>query len=63
MGKLQRAVEILEALNDFFQEHDGQVMLYSDAQILKDNTSIKDAIAECVGQKDDAPLTSHNQRS
>ena len=51
-ARTARAVQIIEALNDFFQEHDGQVVLYSDAQILEEEISIKDAIAECVGMDD-----------
>jgi hypothetical protein len=52
MSRLERAIEILEALNDFFQEHDGQVVLYSDAQLLDGDITIKDAIADCLVQGD-----------
>lgn len=55
MSRTARAIEILEAINQFFQEHDGQVVLYSDSQILDSEISIKDAIAECLGQNDDLP--------
>jgi hypothetical protein len=48
MKKLERAIEILEAINEHFQERDGQTVLYSDAQILEDDISIKDAIAVCL---------------
>jgi hypothetical protein len=52
MSRLARAIEILESINDFFQEHDGQTVLYSDSQILEGDISIKDAVAECVGMED-----------
>ena len=54
MTKAQRALEILEAINEYFQDHGGQVILYSSAQILDDDQSIKDAIAECLGESDNA---------
>lgn len=42
----------MEALNEHFQTHEGQAVLYSDAQILDDDTTIKDAIADCLGTED-----------
>jgi len=56
MSKLLRAIEILEAINEHFQEHDGQAVLYSDAQILDGEISIKDAIAECLGQEEESVI-------
>jgi hypothetical protein len=50
MSRLQRALEILEAINEHFQEHGPvQAVLYGDAQILDDDTTIADAIADCPG--------------
>jgi hypothetical protein len=54
MSWLDRAIEILEAINEHFQGEE-QALLYSDAQILDGNISIKDAIAECLGEEEDAP--------
>lgn len=48
MSRLARAIEILETIHKHF-DHEGQGVLYSDAQILEDDTSIKDAIAQCLG--------------
>jgi hypothetical protein len=63
MSKYVRAIEILEAINEFFQEHDGQTVLYSDSQILSDDMSIKDAIAECLTPvKSEPPFIPHSQR-
>lgn len=64
MSRLARAVEILEVLNDFFQEHDGQVVLYSDAQLLDGDITIKDAIADCIGMQEEMrkPLTPRSKR-
>src|SRR5690348_10155739 len=63
MSKLSRAIEILEAINEHFQEHDGQTVLYSDAQILDGETSIKDAIAECLGHEEvEAPIVPRSKR-
>lgn len=46
----QRALVILEAINEFFQEGDEQSALYSDALLLEDDMTIKDAIAECLDE-------------
>jgi hypothetical protein len=51
MNKLARAIEILEAINEHFQEGYDQTVLYSDARILDGNITIKDAIAECISSR------------
>jgi len=51
MSRIQRAIEILEAINEYFQERGGQTVLYSDAQILDGDITIKDAIADCLGEE------------
>lgn len=54
MSRLTRALEILEAINEFYQEQGSVVMpLYPNAQILENETSIKDAIADCLGQEEE----------
>jgi hypothetical protein len=65
MSRLQRAVEILEVLNEYFQEHDGQTVLHNDAQILDGDITIKDAIAECLGLSSETSsikIIPHSQR-
>jgi hypothetical protein len=54
MSRLARAIEILEAINEHFQEAPGQGVLYSDAQILEGDVSIEDAVADCLGTKEEA---------
>jgi len=54
MSRLARAIEILEAIDEFYKEGRGQgvtktVPLYSDAQILENEVGIADAIADCLG--------------
>ncbi len=63
MSRLARAVEILEAINEYFQERDGQVALYSDAKILENDVTLKDAIAQCLGtEQPEEPVIPHSQR-
>ena len=53
VSRLVRAIEILEAINEFYQEQGSIVNpLYPDAQILENETGIADAIADCLGQED-----------
>lgn len=49
MSRLARAVEILEAINKFYQEGDCTAALSGYALILGDDITIAEAIAECVG--------------
>jgi hypothetical protein len=50
MSRIRRAIEILEAINVFYQQGDGMATpLYPGALILDDDTTIADAIAECLG--------------
>jgi len=49
MSKLARAIEILEVMNEYFQE--GGNPIYADALLLEDDTTIKDAIANCLGKE------------
>lgn len=46
--KFIKVLQVLEAINEHFQEHDGQVILYSDAQILEGDKTIKEAVAEAL---------------
>ena len=64
MDQHARAIEILEAINEYFQERDGQTALYSDAQILEGDATIKDAIAACLGSADalEEKIIPHSQR-
>jgi hypothetical protein len=48
MSKLARAIEILEAINNFYNEGN-QHALSGHALILDDDSTIADAIAECIG--------------
>ena len=57
MSRLARAIEIREAIDEFYKEGRGQgvtrsVALWSDAQILENEVGIADAIADCLGQED-----------
>lgn len=49
MSRLQRAIEILEAINEHFQAD--AVELFADAFILEEDITIKDAIAQCLGKE------------
>lgn len=61
MSRLARALEILEAVNAYFQE--GGEAVYADALLLGDDVRIKDAIAECVGSEEESqPIVPRNQR-
>jgi len=53
VSRISRAVEILEAINEFYQEQ-GSIAnpLYPDAQILENEVGIADAIADCLGRED-----------
>lgn len=50
MSRLERAVEILEAINKHF-ECDQELSPY--AQILDGDVNIKDAIADCLGREEE----------
>jgi hypothetical protein len=52
MSRLAKAIEILEAINNHFQE--GADCVYRDGLILSDNTPLGEAIEDCLG---DEPLT------
>jgi hypothetical protein len=55
MSRLARAVEILEAINMFYQQGDGMATpLYPGALILEGEITIADAIAECLGEEQEA---------
>jgi hypothetical protein len=60
MSRLARAIEILEAINEHFQAD--AVELYADAQILEGDTSIKDAISDCLGRERREPIIPHSKR-
>jgi hypothetical protein len=49
MSRLARAIEILEVLNEYFQEG---TAVYPGALILEDDMTIAEAIADCLGQED-----------
>ncbi len=51
MSRLARAIEILEAINEYFKE--GADKLYADALLLEGDVRIKDAIADCLGIKEE----------
>ncbi len=62
MSRLARAIEILEVLNEYFQE--GAEVLHADALLLEDDTRIKDAIADCIGEAENqiAPTIPNSRR-
>ena len=52
MSRLERAIEILEAINEFYQDQGTLAFpLYPNAQILENEVGIADAIADCLGQE------------
>lgn len=61
MSRIARAVEILEAINRYFQE--GADCVYRDGLILDDENTLGDAIAACIGEAENqiAPIP-HSQR-
>jgi hypothetical protein len=62
MSKSEKAIEILEAIHKHF-DHEGQGVLYGDALILSDDTTIKDAIAQCLEpEQPDEPVIPRSQR-
>ena len=62
MSKLEKAIEILEAIHKHF-DHEGQGVLYGDALILSDDTTVKDAIAQCLGpEPPDEPVIPRSQQ-
>jgi len=53
MSRIARAIEILEAINEFYQDQGNVAFpLYPDAQILENEVGIADAIAQCLGQEE-----------
>lgn len=65
MSRLARAVEILEAINKFYQEQDGMACpLYPGALILSNDTTIADAVRDCIGAKEAPvePWVPHSKR-
>lgn len=61
MSRIARAIEILEAINTQF--HEGAKCVYRDGLILSDDSTLADAIAECIGEAENqiAPIP-HSQR-
>ena len=63
MSRLARAVEILEAINMFYQQGDGMATpLYPGALILEGDVTIADAIAECLGPEECGPIVPRSKR-
>ncbi len=62
MSRLARAIEILEAINEQFNE--GAECVYRDGLILSDDSTLQDAVAECVGDTSEplVPVIPHSQR-
>jgi hypothetical protein len=70
MSKLTRAIEILEAINEFFdQSAIIQTPLFPEAQILEGDITIQEAIVECLSEEieevepEPAPVPKHLRRS
>jgi hypothetical protein len=64
MSRLARAVEILEAINKFYQEGD-DAPLSGSAIILDDDSCISDAIKDCIGVDEQnifEPVIPHSKR-
>ncbi len=51
MSRLARAIEILEAINVYFQE--GADVIRADALLLEGDIRIKDAIADCLESEEE----------
>jgi len=64
MSRIARAIEILEAINNHFRE--GADCVYRDGLILSDNSTLADAIAECIGEAENqiapVPIIPRSQR-
>ena len=61
MSRIRRAIEILEAINQHFQE--GSDCVYRDGLILSDDSTLGNAIAECVGSEEvDEPVIPRSKR-
>jgi hypothetical protein len=57
MSRFARAIEILEAINMFYQQGNGMATpLYPGALILEGDVTIADAIADCVGPEECGPI-------
>lgn len=46
--RFEKVYNTLEALNEYFQEHDGQTVLFSDGRIFDNDLTVKEAIAEAL---------------
>lgn len=60
-SRLARAIEILEAIKLHFDE--GADCVYRDGLILSDDSSLHDAIRDCLGEEQDqTPIVPRSQR-